>query len=540
MKRDGTLSRSCPLRKSLLDDCIGIKFEELLLAFSTLVLQRVTKASAPLLTRSAKIGISPKLTNNDQAHQIAPLALSLHNALQHDVQLKNLYRGRYAELSDEFSVREEYFRLLEECNTNSLANYRDSLHELDVDSEALKRRLRSNLQGEATWLSIAVSGEPHGDRDVLAESGSFDEVWHRARAGLAPKTDATGQKSLMSSLEQLARNQEQRVNKLRDFQSKVSQRNGDLIVTRSPTNSPKKTPRRLTQTSSNTSARRKLSETQQHFHPLAHHAQRSVSPHKLRSVVNSLSPITNRGREAQAASRKLEDAISNAPPIQGVEQSMNDSPLDRKPLVNDGGTDGQLESHRSRKESQGSQGKSNDAITAVAETPTLSLAQRTRNSMAFAGRNQPHAAQKASCSLAPETPAKYSVASNQESLEEGFLHMSLAERAQQSMAHLQQSSMAKKPEKLSGHRKSKSSQLHRKTAFPVNPFGERRTTITNTKQPSPGEEKAQDDGDFAFEGNADSAGDDQDPTNPFKPCNRLRRSPPIHSPASPQAPEDET
>ena len=524
MRREGTLPRGCSLHKSLLVDCVGPKFEELLLAFSTVVLQRVTRKGVRSKSMSTGIATSEEVNDQDLS-QIPTLALVLSIDLQHNLQTRKIHQSRYQELFNQFAIREEYFKLLERCNRSSLAEYRKQILDQDIDYEVLKRKLHSNVQGEWTWLGVAMSGELHADRDMLAESSSFDTVWRRAKAGLAPEIDTKDQETLILATEKLSNNQECRLRRWKDFQSRVSQRNGDLIITRSPTNSPKKTPRTLSQTSPKKSAYQNLSEAQHTFITRGGHKKSlSISgPIETRSTSGGRLQTEN---AIQEVSRQLEWGATHAKLQKDDESVIGYPPEGNKSTTGGNRENGQKGSFVSKELIQNPGDKSGEGTTMAVESPLLSLAQRTRNSMAFGIRNQPNASGRIEYSKtsakndAPCTPT-------QDSLEEETSQLSLAERTQRSMACMHQDSEVKKPARTTSHRKSKSVQLSRKPAFPVNPFSTEQMggmIGSNTEYEHKNVQVSR--------GTPPHIHDPRDAPNAFKPSRKLRRSPPTTSPVS--------
>ena len=540
LKRDGTLPRGCSLRKSMLDDCIGPKFEELLLSFSTVVLQKHLKDSSARLDCALQCATVQEL-GEGSTFTWDPLAIALQLSLSRRLFHRQTFREHCDDLQSEFGVRDEYFKLLEDCNSTTLSRYSTALNLLNVDRDDLKRRLRNSYNSDRTWLDVAMSGEIYDDRDMLAESDDYEILWARALSGKAQVVDAPNQNSLASCLDHLASVQTQRLQRWRHFQSQVSQRNGELVVTKTPTTSPRKTPRRPTQVGVSKGHHRLLSDTPTIPFTSRPSQRRSLSPQKALRAWATPEIVSHGVRATRAHSH-----VSGRPSIVDKPTVQNDAAShEYEPLT----STGSASTRHYRGVSAGSSDNDEQAEVLYArrprsntETPTLSLAQRTRNSMASTVTR--HSRQPGGYLLSADSaePKENALDEDSDLITQRTSQISLAERARQSMAQIQRSPSMKKPARTTDHRRSKSHQLSRKPAFPVNPFVD--SPVSN----APGlDNREHEDLDSIESGGQTNDMQSQsflgkaggeDATSIFKPRSKLRTSPPGGSPTNFRAIDD--
>ncbi|KAL9058929.1 MAG: hypothetical protein Q9162_001486 [Coniocarpon cinnabarinum] len=517
LKRNGILPRGCPLRKSLLDDCVGHKFEELLCSFSTVVLQKQAQDAGYHLGPLSRLAVQRGIEEAD-AELVTISSLALQHSLLNILHQRRVFHQRYLDLQNEFQVRSEYFNLLSGCNSASLRSYEATIADSHAICDTLKRHLRSSCNTDSTWREIVLSGEFDADRDALIETDDFDELWSCFRSNQAPRLSIVDQRSMFDVLERSKNNQKHRLERWRKFQNTVSRRNGELVINRSPTTSPRKTPRPPLQSSPSKTNRRKLFDSQ--FSPLAARprAQRASSLSKKQDVMVPVNGESDFGN-ALSASQRLGRVLFSRNPL--LEETRG-SELDIDESNHTADTSQQNEPANVQADGRISgMTESKDAPSTTVST----LAQRTRMSMFSAARTPLKQREIDSTFCVNPTPTQATEARAIDSVTEAISNVSLYERAQQSMSQLQRSSSTRQPARTASHRKSRSHQLTRKPAFPVNPFDEKPATQDSTNSERGASLHSEPDNDDTASGcgGQDNAVDD---SNVFKPRSKLRRSPP--------------
>ncbi|KAL4957448.1 HAUS augmin-like complex subunit 6 N-terminus-domain-containing protein [Aspergillus filifer] len=168
-KKNGDLGRETILRKSMLDDCKGDKFDELLATFSTSVLRKKkTQGRNPAIDLALAPGLTPR-----EYPQLLPLILA------HRVSLSTLgeRRDRVRDTHEKFSQLLD--KKKDEIHARS-TNGRQSVAIKESDLESLARKTRDNWQGNAEWADAILEGGLGSSRDAFLEL-PFDQAWSRAK-----------------------------------------------------------------------------------------------------------------------------------------------------------------------------------------------------------------------------------------------------------------------------------------------------------------------------------------------------------------------
>ncbi|KAL2848798.1 HAUS augmin-like complex subunit 6 N-terminus-domain-containing protein [Aspergillus pseudoustus] len=190
VKKNGNLGRETILRKSMLDDCKGEKFDELLAVFSTnVVRKKKIHERNPSIDLSLASGLSP---------QDYPLLLPL--ILAHRVSLKSFSKRR-----DRVRDTQENFLQLLDKKKNELDSRstpdKQSLSVQETDLEALAREVKANWQGSVEWADTLLYGGLRSGRDAFLEL-PFDSAWTRAKESTVDDLRATASRpDLVTDLE---------------------------------------------------------------------------------------------------------------------------------------------------------------------------------------------------------------------------------------------------------------------------------------------------------------------------------------------------
>ena len=195
LKKNGDLGRETILRKTMLDDCKGEKFEELLAVFSTAVLRKLVAVSEadmlwnPAMRISTANALSPKDYQN-----MLPLILS------HQVSLSaaGARRARVHDACDQFS------RLLDNKQIELAARAkREANHDRyqePVDSESLAHELRANWLGSEEWATALLNGGSQSSTDAFLEL-PFLQAWTRAKESTVDGLAGSVKQDLVIDLE---------------------------------------------------------------------------------------------------------------------------------------------------------------------------------------------------------------------------------------------------------------------------------------------------------------------------------------------------
>ncbi|KAJ5805198.1 hypothetical protein N7474_011085 [Penicillium riverlandense] len=215
LKKNGELGREVTLRKTMLDDCKGEKFDELLAVFSTVVLRKVMAGSVeetfqtPALNLATATNISPADYQN-----LVPLILA------HQVSLGSVgeHRARVREVYEQFS------RLLD-AKKVELAQRAETLpvHGAEhANSEGLERELRANWLGSEEWASALLEGGAQSSTDAFLEL-PFSEAWARATGSTAEGLSGNLKQDLVMDLEARVLRQRNRLRKWHAYNDSIRQ-----------------------------------------------------------------------------------------------------------------------------------------------------------------------------------------------------------------------------------------------------------------------------------------------------------------------------
>ncbi|CEJ53837.1 hypothetical protein PMG11_00177 [Penicillium brasilianum] len=195
LKKNGDLGRETILRKTMLDDCKGEKFDELLSVFSTAVLRKLITATAsemiwnPAMTLSTVSAISPTDYQN-----LIPLILA------HQVSLNatGARRSRVQETNEQFS------RLLDDKQdelgdrANNLAA--QNLDQPQTDSNGLAHELQTNWLGSEEWATALLNGGAQCSADAFLEL-PFSKAWKKATESTVDGLSSGVKSDLVGDLE---------------------------------------------------------------------------------------------------------------------------------------------------------------------------------------------------------------------------------------------------------------------------------------------------------------------------------------------------
>ncbi|KAL2872672.1 uncharacterized protein BJX67DRAFT_15039 [Aspergillus lucknowensis] len=169
LKKNGDLGRETILRKSMLDDCKGEKFDELLAVFSTnVVRRRKVHERNPALDLSSAAGLTP---------QEYPLLLPL--ILAHRVSLRT-FGERRDRVRD---THEKFLQLLDRKKEELRSRPSPDTHACivqEADLEGVTREVKANWQGSVEWADALLYGGVSSGRDAFLEL-PFDNAWSQAK-----------------------------------------------------------------------------------------------------------------------------------------------------------------------------------------------------------------------------------------------------------------------------------------------------------------------------------------------------------------------
>ncbi|TIA28175.1 hypothetical protein D6C76_04077 [Aureobasidium pullulans] len=198
LKKNDVLGREATLRKTMLDDCKGDKFEEVLLLFSAAVVRKQVVSTRR--KQQASIGKNLAVARNldkRELNTVGPLSLaycaSLTKTLQHRVNLDhtlNNFRTSLYEKTNEY--HERHLTLLETQDATK-ENFSPETE------KSIRRELRQNWVGGIEGCDALLAGAKLASSDAYMDS-NFEDLWQHFRQGTTPEVSPEGV-SLLETLQ---------------------------------------------------------------------------------------------------------------------------------------------------------------------------------------------------------------------------------------------------------------------------------------------------------------------------------------------------
>ncbi|KAL1969816.1 hypothetical protein VTN77DRAFT_7325 [Rasamsonia byssochlamydoides] len=209
LKKNGDLGRETILRKSMLDDCKGSKFEEVLAIFSTAVLRKVVMENAEM--PGLKLALAKNLTQAEY-DSLVPLILAHLSSLNTMTQKKARIRSNH----DQFS------RLLDEKAAELANRSQKKLQppEEPPGSEKLVQEVKANWFGSEDWADTLLYGGSRASADGFLEL-PFEEAWSRANRETINDLKKPPTADLLLDLELRLSQQRDRLRRWQEFRAAI-------------------------------------------------------------------------------------------------------------------------------------------------------------------------------------------------------------------------------------------------------------------------------------------------------------------------------
>ncbi|OOF99634.1 hypothetical protein ASPCADRAFT_138316 [Aspergillus carbonarius ITEM 5010] len=214
LKKQGDLGKEAILRKSMLDDCRGEKFEELLAVFSTAVLRKTLAASPdPSLQNVAtRLSLAPGLTR-DEYQLMLPLVLAHRVSLNQIGERRNKAQDTHEKFTQLLDLKK--LQLEERSKENP-----PQLPDNGADVDALARDLNDNWLGSKDWADALLHGGSQGSSDAFLEL-PFDAAWAKANKSSVDGLRANTSPDLLVDLESRVFRQRARLQRWRQYSASM-------------------------------------------------------------------------------------------------------------------------------------------------------------------------------------------------------------------------------------------------------------------------------------------------------------------------------
>lgn len=193
----------------MLDECRGEKFEEVIAAFSTVVLHKVISEEQKVKQNiTGRLVLAHKLPLEEQ-RSLIPLAIAHRFALTGVLQKKARLRARYLDFQRRLNTKEQELRMRTEA-LEAASDARENAFIHDAKITELRKHFDTHWQGDSRWIDTIFDG---GDQinDSLLDT-PFPTLWQSVRFARA-QTDVVRQEGLIQQLEKKVATQEARLQK---------------------------------------------------------------------------------------------------------------------------------------------------------------------------------------------------------------------------------------------------------------------------------------------------------------------------------------
>jgi hypothetical protein len=203
LKKNGVLGRDVLLRKTMLDECKGEKFEEVVSTFALAVLKKVCRSRHP--------DLDLKQIGSFSNEHLIPMILSYKHSFQQNLQQRRAISKQAENYARSLALEEAHLQQRQH-------EARQSFQPVDENDLAqFSAMVKNTWIGDDRWSEVLLNGQTHGDRSLPKKS--FEESWTMSfdyRAAPEPKA-----KSLVTELDERIAAQETRLKKWKTFHASL-------------------------------------------------------------------------------------------------------------------------------------------------------------------------------------------------------------------------------------------------------------------------------------------------------------------------------
>ncbi|KAG9192511.1 hypothetical protein G6011_11245 [Alternaria panax] len=219
LKKNGVLGRESVLRKTMLDECKGEKFYEILAIFSNAVLKKVLEARDGGHRDAAvarRLATAPMLSG-EQQRSLLPLAIAHKASLVNVLRRKEEKRKQYMEFHGLLDKKAEDINRRIRKTKDTPRAQKPAVP--PKEANAVKKQLEDNWIGDQKWLDVMLRGDNVQAEDAFLNS-RFDKVLHMVEKGrnleeVAPET------GLLENLQARVQEQQERLQKWKAFHEEL-------------------------------------------------------------------------------------------------------------------------------------------------------------------------------------------------------------------------------------------------------------------------------------------------------------------------------
>ncbi|KAF1813138.1 hypothetical protein P152DRAFT_513430 [Eremomyces bilateralis CBS 781.70] len=210
LKKNGVLGRDIILRRTMLDDCKGDKFNDILIGFSSAVLKKELSRKPTRkshVSPAQKLALSNSLTPKQQS-SLLPLAVAHKAALSAVLKRKAEQKARLETLASFLNDKRQMLARRHEKGRLEIRELQNAGGPQE-SKEDVKRALQNHWLGDLAWLDVLVSGD-QGDPSERDFERPWKVVWRKHLYGKDPEGEERPV-GLLEDLQTRVRDQQERL-----------------------------------------------------------------------------------------------------------------------------------------------------------------------------------------------------------------------------------------------------------------------------------------------------------------------------------------
>ena len=204
----------------MLDECKGERFEEVLAAFSTIVLRKRMAADGGGVSAIARrLALAPDIKPSDQ-RSLLPLAIAHRASLTAILHRKEQQRSRYLQFQHSLHERSQQLRQQQNRLEENEASAGSNITEQSL--QTIRQRFDTHWQGDPRWLDVILNGDAEGTHDALMET-PFERTWMDVTSGVLLSTNSNSkQDGLLRNLENRVAAQQERLRNWKRYREQIA------------------------------------------------------------------------------------------------------------------------------------------------------------------------------------------------------------------------------------------------------------------------------------------------------------------------------
>ncbi|KAI6244550.1 hypothetical protein HI914_07486 [Erysiphe necator] len=220
-KKNGVISQDIMLRKTLLDECKGDKFEELLANFSHAVLKKTMSDRKGQKYEAIALRLAlENYSYKGEIMLISSLILAHKVSLRQHLIEKNQLRVKYRDFSELLSSIEHRLKKKKEQLNKKISMRALQNHDSEEEFQLHQERKKASCSENQNWLQKILDGEVNTKVEPYLKI-KFDELWDHALNGTLCNIENSVEPNLLEKLDKRLHEQDLRLARWRSLENKL-------------------------------------------------------------------------------------------------------------------------------------------------------------------------------------------------------------------------------------------------------------------------------------------------------------------------------